>query len=199
MPDSPDGPIDDRFFEASLDMLCFLDFNGYFRRLNPAWEHTLGYTRAELMSRPFIEFVHPDDRERTLAQNRRVRTGGRAVGFENRYVCKDGSFRWFLWNAVPDADGQVIYSVARDITARKAAEEERDRLVVQLQAALAEVKVLRGILPICSYCRKVRDDADYWQSVESYVARHTDARFTHGICPSCFEKEVEPLLDAPID
>ena len=123
------GNNEDRFFAVSLDMLCQLGFNGYFTRLNPAWERTLGFTIEELLSRPFIEFVHPDDRERTLEQNARVRAGGQALGFENRYLCKDGSYRWFLWNATPEAGDQVIYSVARDITARKHAEEERERLM----------------------------------------------------------------------
>ena len=186
--------LEDRFFDVSIDMLCFLDFDGYFKRLNPAWERTLGFTLKELMSRPFIEFVHPDDRERTLKQNRQVRAGGQALGFENRYLCKDGSFRWFLWNAAPGSAERVIYSVARDITARKQAEEERERLVRELQAALAEVKVLRAILPICSYCRKIRDDENYWLTVESYISRHTNTRFSHGICPSCLETQVEPGL-----
>ena len=73
--------LEDRFFANSIDMLCFLDFNGHFKRLNPAWEQTLGFTREELMSRPFIEFVHPDDRERTLKQNGQVRGGGQALAF----------------------------------------------------------------------------------------------------------------------
>jgi PAS domain S-box-containing protein len=191
----PDPELEDRFFEINIDLLCQLDFNGYFKRLNPAWERTLGWTRAELMSRPFIEFVHPDDRERTLGQNARVRGGGQALEFENRYLCKDGSFRWLLWNAAPDASGRVIYSVARDVTERKRAEEEREQLLRQLQAALAEVKSLQAILPICSYCKRVRDDENYWYSVEAYISQHTDTRFSHGICPSCFEREVEPQLD----
>jgi PAS domain S-box-containing protein len=184
--------LEDRFFAVSIDMLCHLDFSGYFKRLNPAWERTLGFTRNELMSRPFIEFVHPDDRERTLRQNREVREGGRALAFENRYLCKDGSYRWFLWNAAPDSAERVIYSVARDVTERKQAEDEREQLVRELQAALAEVRALRLILPICSYCRKIRDDENYWQTVESYIARHTNTRFSHGICPSCMATEVEP-------
>lgn len=188
--------MEERFFELAIDMLCCLDFNGYFKRLNPAWERTLGFTRAELMSKPFIEFVHPDDRERTLEQNRQVRAGGKALGFENRYLCKDGSFRWFLWNAAPDVYGRTIYSVARDITERKRADDERDRLVQELRTALAEVKTLRAILPICSYCKKIRDDKNYWQSVEAYISRHTNATFSHGICPACFEREVEPELDS---
>jgi PAS domain S-box-containing protein len=186
--------LEDRFFTESVDMLCFLDFNGYFKRLNPAWERTLGFTRQELMSKPFIEFVHPDDRERTLNQNREVRGGGRALSFENRYLCKDGSYRWFRWNAAPDRSQKVIYSVARDVTASKQADEERERLVRDLQSALAEVKTLREILPICSYCRKIRDDENYWHTVESYISEHTMTRFSHSICPSCMTTEVESQL-----
>jgi PAS domain S-box-containing protein len=195
----PDPELEDRFFEITIDLLCQADFNGYFKRLNPAWERTLGWSRAELMSRPFIEFVHPDDREATLGQNAGVRSGGQAVEFENRYLCKDGSYRWLLWNAAPYVSGRVIYAVARDVTERKRAEEEREKLVRQLQAALAEVRMLQAILPICSYCRRVRDDENYWQSVEDYISAHTDTRFSHGICPSCFAREVEPHLDAPND
>ena len=176
-------------------MLCMLSFNGYFKKLNPAWERTLGFTVQELMSRPFIEFVHPDDRTRTLDQNKEVRNGGRAIGFENRYLCKDGSHRWFRWNAAPDLPEQTIYSVARDITELKRAETERERLVAELQTALGEVKVLQEILPICSYCRRIRDDRDYWHSVENYVAAHTGSRFSHSICPSCMTLHVEPQLD----
>jgi PAS domain S-box-containing protein len=183
--------LEDRFFDLSIDMLCFLDFSGYFKRLNPAWERTLGFTRQELMAKPFIEFVHPDDRERTLQQNRQVRGGGEALLFENRYLCKDGSFRWLLWNATPDAGHRVIYSVARDITRLKQVEQERETLVRELQSALAEVRTLRGFLPICSYCKSIRDDENYWRSVEDYISRHTDTQFTHGICPACYAAAVE--------
>jgi PAS domain S-box-containing protein len=182
------------FFAVSLDMFCFLDFSGYFRRLNPAWEKTLGFTRAELVSRPFIEFVHPDDRERTLKQNAEVRGGGQAKGFENRYLCKDGSHRWFLWNATPRTAEGVIFAVARDITARKRAEDERAQLVRTLEASLAEVKTLREILPICMYCKNIRDDEDYWHSVESYISLHTKTLFSHAICPSCMVTRVEPQM-----
>lgn len=180
--------VENRFFTNSIDMLCYLDFNGYFKRLNPAWERTLGFTVEELMSKPFIEFVHPDDRERTLKQNAGVRGGGQALAFENRYMCKDGSFRWFRWNAAPDTGQKVIYSVARDITREKQAEEERERLLAELQATLAEVRHLQKILPICSYCRKIRDDESYWHSVEDYISRHTSSEFSHGICPHCMEE-----------
>lgn len=188
---TPHRRLEDEFFDVAIDMLCLLGFDGYFRRLNPAWEKTLGYTREELMSRPFIEFVHPDDRERTLRQNAEVRAGGKALSFENRYVCKDGSYRWLRWNAAPDAAHQGIYSVARDVTESKRAAEEREELVRKLQAALAEVQTLREILPICSYCRKIRDDENYWHTVEDYIGQHTTTRFSHGICPHCLESHPE--------
>lgn len=183
--------LEDRFFAVSIDMLCFLDYNGFFKLLNPAWERTLGFTREELLSRPFIEFVHPDDRERTLKQNSKVRSGGQALAFENRYLCKDGSFRWFRWNAAADSSDGVIYSVARDVTEAKQADDDREQLLRELQAALAEVKTLRAILPICSYCRKIRDDENYWHTVEGYISAHTSTKFSHGICPDCLANRVE--------
>jgi PAS domain S-box-containing protein len=185
--------LEDRFFATSIDLLCFLDFNGHFKRLNPAWERTLGFTRKELMSRPFIEFVHPDDRERTLKQNAQVRGGGQALAFENRYRCKDGSYRWLRWNAAPDSAEKVIYSVARDITESKAAEDERGELLRKLQAALAEVRILKEVLPICAYCKRIRDEDNNWDTIEGYISRHTDSRFTHGICPSCEAIETASL------
>ena len=194
----PDGGLHDwnePFFQLSIDMLCCLDFTGYFKRLNPAWERTLGFTREELMSKRFIEFVHPDDRARTLAQNGQVRGGGQALGFENRYLCRDGSYRWFLWNAAPHPEAGVIYAVARDITERKQREEEREQLIEALRAAVTEVRTLQQILPICSYCKRIRDDENYWQSVDAYIAAHTSTRFSHSICPSCYAKEIEPQLD----
>jgi len=177
-----------RFFDLSIDMLCVLDLNGRFVRLNQAWEAVLGYTLAELMAQPFIAFVHPDDQERTLGQNQTVRSGGQARLFENRYVCKDGSFRWLLWNSTRDEGRGVIYGVGRDITERKRVEQERDRLLGDLQAARREVGTLQGFLPICAYCKSIRDDANYWHAIETYLSSHTDAHFSHGICPGCLTK-----------
>ena len=179
---------DDRFFDLSIDMLTIAHFSGYFKRLNPAWERTLGFSRQELLSMPMFDFVHPDDRERTLAQNRKVRAGEQALGFENRYRCKDGSYRWLLWNSTADLEHQLIYAVARDVTARKQAEEERERLVRELQAALAEVTALQRILPICMYCKSIRNDDNYWQTVEAYLSQQTQISLSHGICPSCHGK-----------
>jgi PAS domain S-box-containing protein len=113
----------DRFFTLSLDMLCIAGFDGYFKRLNPAFERILGYCLDELLARPFLYFVHSDDREATKTATDRLVGGGDVVSFENRYRCKDGSYRWMLWMATPFVKQQLIYATARDITERKAMEE----------------------------------------------------------------------------
>jgi PAS domain S-box-containing protein len=110
-----------RFFTLSLDLLCIAGLDGYFRQLNPSWERTLGYTNEELKSRPFLEFVHPEDRETTLAAKRKL-AAGELVRFEIRCLAKDGSCRWLLWNAAPHPEEQLIYAVAHDVTERKQAE-----------------------------------------------------------------------------
>ncbi len=85
--------------------------------------------------------------------------------------------------------------IRRDAVKRNRLRAEREELIQDLQIALAEVKQLQGILPICSYCKQIRTDKNSWQQVESYVAEHTDAKFSHGICPSCYERVVKRQLD----
>jgi len=110
-------------FTLSIDMICIAGYDGYFKRLNPAWEKTLGYSTAELMARPYSEFVHPEDREATFQRAESFKTKGNIVAFTNRYLCKDGSYKWLMWNATPFAEQQMIYAVARDITEFKQMQE----------------------------------------------------------------------------
>jgi putative two-component system response regulator len=113
-----------RHYELSLDLFCTATFDGYFERLNPSWQRVLGWTEADLRSLPFVEFVHPDDRERTAAETARlVEEDGTTVSFRNRYRTGDGDYRWLEWTsrAVP-SEGR-IYSTARDITVQKQTEE----------------------------------------------------------------------------
>jgi len=125
----------ERFFALSVDPLCLAGFDGYFKRLNPVWERVLGYSIDELLARPYLDFVHPDDRHVTTEKADYLGVGGRVLKFENRYVAKDGSYRWFEWNAVPIESEQIIYAAARDVTERKQAKETIARYSRDLKAA----------------------------------------------------------------
>ena len=117
----------DRFFEVSKDLLVTASGAGTFVRLNPAWTTVLGYAVDELCSRPFVDFVHPDDVEATNREaERQVAAGQSVINFQNRYRHQDGSYRWLEWSSSPSADGAWLYAVARDITERKL-EEDRQR------------------------------------------------------------------------
>jgi PAS domain S-box-containing protein len=110
------------FFERTLDMLCIVGADGYFKELNSIWERVLGYTHAELCSARFIAFVHPDDQAATLAETRKLADQGvETIAFENRYRCKDGTYRWLRWSASPDHEHGLIYAIARDMTEQRAA------------------------------------------------------------------------------
>ncbi len=112
----------DQFFMLSLEMMCIAGFDGYFKQLNPAWEKNLGFTREELTARPYLEFVHPEDRPATVAATQQITTGEELIYFENRYRCKDDSYKWLSWNATPIVNQQLVYAVVQDITQRRQAE-----------------------------------------------------------------------------
>jgi PAS domain S-box-containing protein len=129
----------DRFFTLSLDLLCIADFDGRFRRLSPAWERTLGWTAEELMARPFISFVHPDDRERTADAMKGLVAGLPVFNFENRYQCRDGSYRWLQWSSIPALGPRLIYANARDVTEKRRADEDVRRARDAAEAAVREL------------------------------------------------------------
>jgi len=344
------------FFEVALDLLCVATTDGRFLRVNPAWERTLGLSRDELLGGKVLDFVHPDDREGTLAALADLAAQKDVINFVNRYRCRDGSYRWIEWRSAPS--GELVYAAARDITEhkqaaditrlnqdrlesliriaqrrtesmqelldvsleeairltasrigyiyfyseatrqftlnswsrdvmtectiseplkvhdldktgiwgeavrqrrpimvqdfaashplkkgypeghapllrfltvpvfadgeivavvgvanklreyddadvrlltllmddvwrmaeRKRTEQEREALITRLQKALTEIKTLHGILPICSSCKKIRDDKGSWTQIEAYISKHTEAEFSHGLCQECLNK-----------
>ncbi|MBI3159711.1 MAG: PAS domain S-box protein [Chloroflexi bacterium] len=128
----------DRLWNYSLDMLCIAGFDGYFKQLNPAWEVTLGWSEEELFAQPYLNLVHPDDREATANTASRLIGGRPALSFENRYLCKDGTYKWLAWSSYPLKEEELVFAVARDITERKRAE-------ARIQEQLARLTALREI------------------------------------------------------
>lgn len=114
----------DRLFNLSLDMLCVAGFDGFFKQLNPAWQKTLGWSEEEICAKRWIEFVHPDDRESTVEAGERLMRGEPVHDFSNRYLCKDGTYRWLSWSSFPLIEDRLIFAVVRDITKQKTADEE---------------------------------------------------------------------------
>jgi two-component system sensor histidine kinase/response regulator len=137
----------DRFFTLSLDILCLVGLDGYFKRVNPAFERMLGYTGDELLSRPFVEFVHPEDLELTRREFAKLAGGTEVRAFENRYVCKDGSYRWLSWSCPPPPPGEtVVYAVARDVTDRKLVENFLLRTRTLLQSFVEQTPAAVAML-----------------------------------------------------
>ncbi len=117
----------DQFFNKSIDMLSIAGFDGNFKQLNSAWNLALGWSIDELLSSSWLSFVHPDDQQSTIEAAEQLKKGIPAVGFENRYRCKDGSYRWVSWNSFPMLEEEQVFSVARDVTERKLTEEALEK------------------------------------------------------------------------
>lgn len=148
-------------------------------------------TMAEYTSR----FMHPDDRprlERCIEENAVRPEREWIVCFEHRLIRRDGQQRYVLTRvrAIKDETGRLLrlYGANQGISKRKQAELERERLIAELKEALAQVKTLSGLLPVCSSCKKIRDEAGNWQAMEVYIRQHSQARFTHGFCPECLRR-----------
>jgi len=138
----------DRFFTLSLDLVCIIDFEGKFKRVNPAWVTTLGYSLEELQDQPFLNFLHPDDREQSLAEAGKVADGTEIKSFENRYRCKDGSYKWLSWKARPLLEKNIIYAVARDVTESKHAITQLQETTSQLARSESELRQQSSLLQL---------------------------------------------------
>ncbi len=141
----------ERFFTLSLDMLCISGRDGRFKRINPAFSEILGYTVEELMKHPSIDYVHPEDREPTLKEAERISSGEPSLHFENRYRCKDGSYRWLWWKSHYLADTGFIYAAARDVTEPKRVQEEIRQLNETLHERATQLDASNQELEAFSY------------------------------------------------
>ena len=170
------------------DLLCELDRDGRYLYVSGNYAEVLGYQPDELLGRTAFEFVHPDDLAGVVDIFNSPSGQGQSVF---RYRHQSGEWRWMesTGKAYTTADEeQRGVVISRDITERKTGEEERENHILLLQHAVDNIKVLRGLLPICSHCKKIRDDQGQWHAVETYVKERADVDFSHGICPDCLNK-----------
>jgi len=192
--------------EKISDIVWTTDINLVFNYISPSVRFALGYKPEELTGRDPGSLMTPESfaRARRLLEDELDKTKRgrpdvvRFVEFETAYHHKNGDTLWFgnIVSFIRDDKGEIagIHGVSRNITERKQAVAEKEKLILELQAALSEVKTLSGLLPICSHCKKIRDDKGYWNQLESYLLEHSSALLSHGICPECAEKHYPDIL-----
>jgi len=176
-------------FERSLDLVYLCDFEGKFIDANDAALEELGYTKKEIKSLTFLSLLDKDQLPRAIESVEEIlKTGSQDRIAEFRLKRKDGEHIYI------ESKGALIYrggnphaiqGIARNITERKKLEEEKEKVIIELKQALTKVKQLGGLLPICSHCKKIRDDKGYWNQIEAYIQDHSDAEFSHSICQEC--------------
>ncbi len=172
--------VADRFLHLSLDLVAIADLDRRFRRVNPAFAEVLGYTQEEILERTYLDFVHPEDLERTKKEADRLRKDQAGTrGFENRYRCKDGTYRWLLWSSQTDQVRGLVYTMAKDVTDRKVAEEH----LAESEAMLADAQ---QVAAVGSFSWDVASGAIRW-SDELYRIM--------GLQPQEFEPTYESYLE----
>jgi len=165
--------------------------------VSPSCERITGYPQDAFQKDPGLmeEICHPDDRKLVSDHLKSEKDSKEAQSMEFRIITRSGEKRWIghVCQPVYSVKGAFIgrRGTNRDITKRRSAEDERNKLIERLQEALAKVKTLSGLIPICSSCKKIRDDKGYWNQIEAYIGDHSEAEFSHGICPEC-AKELYP-------
>jgi len=177
--------IEEGYFEV--------DIPGNFTFFNDSLCRVLGYSRDEMMGMNNRQYMDKENAQKIYQAFNQVYTTGEPYrSFDWEIVRKDGTKR-FVESSVSlirDSKGERIgfRGIVRDITERKRVEAEREKLIRELQDALAQIKKLSGLLPICASCKKIRDDQGYWNQIEAYIRDHSEAKFSHGICPECMKK-----------
>jgi PAS domain S-box-containing protein len=178
--------------ECCDDAIISETLDGVILSWNRGAERIYGFGADEMIGQSTSTLIPQDRIEEAQTISEKIRSGREVTHLETVRLRKSGNAIDVSLTVSPvkDASGNVVAAslVARDITERKHAETERLRLIEELREALARVKTLSGLLPICASCKKIRNDRGYWEQVETYIKERSDADFTHSICPVCMER-----------
>jgi PAS domain S-box-containing protein len=181
----------ERLFESAPEGIALLDSNGTAHDVNSAFAHLFGISKEELIGHDVVELILSREGKDEVRAGLKAVMNGVNVRLESVRLSRAGRPIDVSVIAVPVDDGRgtkMAYVLCQDITQKKRSDREKEDLIRQLQKALAEVKTLGGLLPICAWCKKIRDDRGYYHQIETFIANHSKATFTHGICPDCREK-----------
>ena len=175
--------------ENSMDLIALLNLKGTLIYASPSHKNVLGYDPAGLMGHDLSAFVHPEDWPTVRHAISHVPESGPGKASDIRLRLASGEWLdvevLLSTFSIRGVSGHRILLSARSISERKRSQKEREKLIQELQEAFAKIKVLSGFIPICASCKKIRDDRGYWNQLEAYIQSHTEAQFSHGICPDC--------------
>lgn len=184
--------------DSAEDAIISKTLDGIVQSWNPGAQRMFGYTADEIVGQPILLLLPKGKEEEELNILSRLRSGEHIRHFATTRLRKDGTEVPVSLTISPivDRNGQIIGAskIARDITAERNQQIAQQELINKLENALAEIKTLRGMLPICANCKKIRDDNGLWERVEMYFHKHGDIDFTHSICPDC-RKQLYPDLE----
>lgn len=174
--------------DESTDPIFNILEDGTYRYVNRAFSTPFGREPRQVIGGRIYDLFSADEAEKRMTVVRKAFATGQPIVFEVRVPTAQGD-TFYITSVKPirGPEGNVtsVVCISKDITERKRVEVEREELIRNLKAALQEVRTLSGLLPICSHCKKIRDDKGYWTQIESYIRDHSHADFTHGICPEC--------------
>ncbi len=177
------------------------DNKGIIHKANLTATHLLEVDRMTLIGKPIARFVFKEDSDSCYLKLQQVFATHEKLIWELRFMKQNGDqfYAQLEGMAVEDKEGRSTFArlIISDITERKRIEEEKERLIIELQQALAQVKKLSGFIPICASCKKIRDDKGYWHQVEEYIRDHSEALFSHSICPDCM-RSLYPEIAADV-
>ena len=199
---SHSNEVNEIILDSMSDAVSLINTDDYsIIGVNKAFLGQYGLSKKDILGKPCYLVTHnreepccPPNDICPLIETVRER---RTAHAEHIHFLPDGSktFAEITTSPIIDAKGRVkqVVHIARNINARKQAEEEREKLIIELQTALSEIKTLRGLLPICMNCHKIRTEHGAWSKLETYISEHSDAEFSHGICPDCFDKQMKDI------
>jgi PAS domain S-box-containing protein len=186
--------------DESSDPIFSFEPDGTYRYVNQAFANGVHKAREQIIGHRIWDVFEPAEAEKRYAVLKEVFATGQPKVFEVRVPRPDGD-RFYLTTVQPvlSATGAVRSAMcsSKDITERRRMEAQLKERLVELEGALAHVRRLQGIIPICAHCHSVRRDPETWQRLESYVAENSDAKFSHGICPTCLERHYASLGTPP--
>lgn len=185
-------------FENANDAIFILDKDQNYLDVNPRAVELFGFSKAEFLKMNVMDVIPTDQVIESAGEFCRLRENGKYEKFIGKQKTRAGNWLDIEVNSslIRNNAGETIGSrdIVRDITERKRAEQERETIITDLHKALKEIKTLRGILPLCSFCKQIRDPKGDWKRVDDYIDTHSEADISHTICPDCMQEHYSEYL-----